>query len=251
MTTSFSLPLIDGPDWAGIHIHTTTRAGGVSVPPYDSLNLGSHVGDDPAAVAMNRARLGARLPQAACWLSQVHGTTLVDADALPEGPGDVPPVADAAITTRRGRPLAILTADCLPVVIVDAQARALAVAHAGWRGLAAGVLEAAVAGLHARGAGTGLRAWLGPCIGPTAFEVGADVHAAFAGEAQAFTPRPEVPGKWWCDLPALAASRLARAGVHEVVSSGLCTVTDARFYSYRRDGTTGRLATLAWLATVA
>jgi YfiH family protein len=235
------------------------------------LNLGIHVGDDPAAVAENRARLRAHLPAAPCWLDQVHGTAVHDADrsvsldaercaqSSDSNPRDGatpsahPPRADAAITTTPDRVLAILTADCLPVVIVDENATVLGVAHAGWRGLASGVLESTLAHMAERaGASPRWRAWIGPAIGPAAFEVGVDVHDAFLaddpGGSGGFAARPGVHGKWLADLPELAARRLRRAGVSMVELSGRCTVTDpSRYFSYRRDGTTGRIATLAWL----
>jgi hypothetical protein len=161
-------------------------------------------------------------------------------------------VADAAVTSRPGQVLAVLTADCLPVVLADAHAAAVGVAHAGWRGLAAGVLEATVSALRARAPrGSAVTAWLGPAIGPEAFEVGADVLQAFCDRdprcRAAFSPG-RAASKWWCDLYALARMRLADAGVVDVHGGGYCTVNDAaRFYSFRRDGVTGRMATLAWL----
>ncbi|TSH90802.1 peptidoglycan editing factor PgeF [Verticiella sediminum] len=243
-----ALGAVAGPAWAGMTIVTTTRAGGVSLAPYDSLNLGTHVGDDALAVATNRARLRALLPAEPCWLEQVHGTTVHDADGASGAKGGALPIADGAFTTTPGRVLAIMTADCLPVVIADGEARVLAMAHAGWRGLAGGVLQAAVARVRGQG-GAALRAWVGPAIGPRAFEVGPDVPEAFAGSglSTAFIPHPEHAGKWLGDLPAIAGAMLRRAGVGTVVQSGLCTLEDARFYSYRRDGRTGRFATLAWL----
>lgn len=243
--------VIPGPGWPGVACFATTRAGGVSRPPYDGLNLALHVGDEPASVRRNRAILSESLPGEPCWLEQVHGIAVHDADPAP--PGATPPQADAAVTTRRAQVLAVLTADCLPVVITDAQGVALAVAHAGWRGLAGGVLQAAAGAVRRRAPdGVALRAWIGPAIGPEAFEVGAEVPAAFAqlAPAGAFRPRPGHPGKWLGDLPAIAESVLRRAGVAQVAHSGLCTVADARFYSYRRDGRTGRFATLAWLQGV-
>lgn len=251
-----------GPTWPGVRAFCSERAGGVSLPPYAGLNLGIHVGDDPQAVAENRARLRACLPAEPCWLDQVHGIEVFDADAasvdreLDDGNGlSHPPRADAAITTTRDRVLAILTADCLPVVIVDETSTVLGVAHAGWRGLAAGVLESTLARMTqaTTHAPPRWRAWIGPAIGPQAFEVGADVRDAFladdAGNADCFVVRPDVVGKWLANLPELAARRLRRAGVTQVELSGRCTVSEpARYFSYRRDGTTGRIATLAWLA---
>ncbi|MDX3905300.1 MAG: peptidoglycan editing factor PgeF [Pigmentiphaga sp.] len=229
---------------------STTRAGGVSSGRYASLNLGTHVGDAPEAVAENRARLQALLPSSPFWLEQVHGTHVADADQ----PAAHQP-ADAAVTRTPGRVLAVMTADCLPVVIAAPAAGVLAVAHAGWRGLAAGVLENTVAAM-ALPPGAVLRAWVGPAIGKEAFEVGDEVRAAFASTCPpptgAFLPAGTCDAaglpKWRADLPALAEQRLRTAGVEVVVHSGLCTVADNhRFYSYRKEGATGRFATLAWL----
>jgi len=238
-------PSVSGPSWPGVRILTTLRQGGVSTGPYGELNLGDHVGDEPGHVQRNRAILQEAVPGAPLWLRQVHGTVVHEAN----GPATHhAPEADAAVTDKLDQVLAVLTADCLPVVIVDDAARALGVAHAGWRGLAAGVLEATVAAVRQRaGPGAMLRAWIGPAIGPSAFEVGPDVRDAFADMPQAFNPNVATPGKWWADLPWLAQQRLRKAGVVTVVQSGLCTVSDDRFFSYRRDGVTGRFATLAWL----
>lgn len=250
--TDEALDVVYGPPFAGVRYFTTTRAGGVSEGPHASFNLGWHAGDAAAAVAENRRRLHAVLPAEPLWLRQVHGVRVIDADAA-AAPHPDEPEADAAITVTPGRVLAVMTADCLPVLIVDAAGRALGVAHAGWRGLANGVLEQTVAALRrALPQASDWRAWIGPGIGPEAFEVGADVVAAFAPDGDAaracFQPHPTHPDKWLADLPALAALRLRRAGIGEVHCSGLCTVADpARFFSYRRDGQTGRMALLAWL----
>jgi len=251
MNAAASAPIVhEGPAWPGLRIFATTRAGGVSRAPYASLNLGAHVGDAAEAVAENRARLRTLLPSEPLWLEQVHGTRVADADTEA-----APAPADAAVTRTPGRVLAIMTADCLPVVIAAPGAGVLAVAHAGWRGLAAGVLENAVAAMAVR-PGTELRAWIGPAIGPAAFEVGDEVRAAFARvaapPADAFiaTGGRDAAGapKWLADLPALAEQRLRAAGVATVVRSGLCTVAgNDRFYSYRKEGVTGRFATVAWL----
>ena len=229
---------------AGIRAGTTTRAGGISGGARSALNLAAHVGDDPAAVAENRARLVAALglPVQPRWLNQVHGTAVAADDALPGVP-----VADAAVSFGRGRVLAVLTADCLPVVFASRDGAAIGIAHAGWRGLAAGVLERTIAAL---GVPPGdLVAWLGPAIGPAAFEVGAEVRAAFvavaAEDAVAFVPNAR--GRWQADLGALARLRLARAGLDAITASGLCTHADPdRFYSHRRDPAAGRQATLVW-----
>ncbi|RPH42951.1 MAG: peptidoglycan editing factor PgeF [Burkholderiales bacterium] len=248
------------PDWPvanAVRAFVTTRAGGVSAGAFGlvdgaagGLNLGDHVGDDADAVRENRSRLEASLPGRVRWLRQVHGVAVHDAD----GPEPVePPVADAAVTTTPGTVVAVMTADCLPILLADAQGRAVGVAHAGWRGLAAGVAETTVDALRARvGADARIQAWLGPAIGPTAFEVGDDVRQAFcdldASAATAFLPGPAA-GKWWADLFALARLRLASRGVTDVRGGALCTVTDAaRFYSHRRDRSSGRLASLVWLA---
>ncbi|CAM5778296.1 peptidoglycan editing factor PgeF [Castellaniella caeni] len=238
---------VSGEPWTGVRYFCTWRAGGVSAAPWDSLNLGLHVDDDPEAVARNRARLSAGLPAEPLWLDQVHGTAVYEA-ALPVAAA---PCADAAVTTQRGRPLAIMTADCLPVILADDAGTVLGAAHAGWRGLLAGVLENTLRAMrrqtpHARG----WRAWIGPGIGPTAFEVGDEVRAAFVRQAplaDCFVPGTR-PGHWLADLPGLAAWRLARAGVGRVEASGECTYTRAdRYFSYRRQVRTGRQASVAWL----
>jgi hypothetical protein len=221
----------------------------------DSLNLATHVGDLPEAVAENRQRLrrAADLAREPCWLRQVHGSEVADLDALP--PGEVPQ-ADAAVTTRRDRVCAVLTADCLPVLFAAADGSAVGAAHAGWRGLAAGVLEATVEALRARAApGTSLVCWIGPGIGAARFEVGPGVRAAFlAADVHsdgAFEAGRE--GRWLCDLVQLARRRLAALGVDSIGGGRWCTYEDeARFYSYRRDvqhrgrASTGRSATLIW-----
>jgi len=221
----------------------TTRAGGVSRDRYASLNLGEHVGDDPAAVAQNRARLAAHLPDSPLWLTQVHGTRVASTSADRAGCA-----ADASITREAGRVLAILTADCLPVLLADDVGGAIAVAHAGWRGLAAGVIERTVDALSVEPAR--LVAYLGPAIGPTAFEVGDEVRDAFVGidvDAEAAFA-PGAAGKWFADLYLLARQRLARLGTTRVLGGAFCTHGDAdRFFSHRRDRITGRMASLIWL----
>jgi YfiH family protein len=237
------------PDWTaqpGIRALTTTRQGGVSQGVYQSFNLAQHVGDDRARVAENRRRLmmrsGCRSIQ---WLNQVHGVRVVRA-----GPGldAATPEADGLWTDEPGIGIAVLTADCLPVVIAAQAAGVVAVAHAGWRGLIAGVLEATLAELPCGSAAC--VAWLGPAIGPRAYEVGDDVAAAVAGlgsVAQRSLSPGRIPGKYWLDLFALARQRLLAAGVAEVFSQQIFTFETPEFYSYRRDGLTGRMATLAWL----
>ena len=238
----------DWPAPRGVRAISTCRGGvgngGVSVAPYAEFNLGDHVGDDAAAVAENRRRLKAwaGLPEDPAWLGQVHGTTVVDLDAA----GRRDP-ADAAMARMKGKVCAILTADCLPVVLTTDIGDRVAAAHAGWRGLAAGVLEATVRALDAR---TGyLMAWLGPAIGPQHFEVGEEVRDAFVSTdpeaAAAF--KPNARGRFMADLPGLARRRLEKLGVSRIYGGGECTYARSdRYYSYRRDGITGRQATLIW-----
>lgn len=235
------------PAWpapANIHALVTTREGGVSRPPYDSFNLGDHVGDDPVAVGQNRALLQGFLPSSPRWLKQVHGTTVAMADGL-----DAPIEADAAVSFMPDTVCAVLTADCLPVLFCNADGNRVAAAHAGWRGLAAGVLEASVAAMQSPP--REIIAWLGPAIGPRAFEVGGEVREVFVRDL-AETERAFVAGqadKWLADIYELARLRLARAGVNRVFGGGDCTFTDAkRFYSFRRDGATGRMASLIWMS---
>ena len=273
---------------ANVHAFTTLRRGaGRSAAPFDTFNLGNFrgpEGDDPAVVARNRAELVERfgLPSAPCWLKQVHGTEVVRFDAaggppprpspasggggtsasvsgLPpplagEGRGggqdEAEPQADAAVTRTPGVVLAILTADCLPVVFAAKDGREIAAAHAGWPGLSAGMLEAALSAMRAPAAG--VVAWIGPCAGPSRYEVGRNVFDAFvvpdAGAAAAFAPTRE--GHWLADLPALARRRLVAAGMDaaDVHGGDLCTISDpARFFSHRRDGRSGRIATIAWM----
>jgi len=239
------------PDWkvpADVGAAVSTRLGpGTSLPPYDRLNLGLRSGDDPARVVANRAALALalNLPAAPLWLRQVHGTDVAEAHAMPAS-GDEP-VADAAVAHGPGRVLAILTADCLPVVFASDDGRTIGAAHAGWRGLAAGVLENTVARMNVPP--PSLSAWLGPSIGGPSYEVGEEVRAAFvdpdpSAEA-AFTAAR--PGHWTCDLYALARLRLAAAGVTRVSGGGFDTFRDTRLYSYRRDGAaSGRFASLVW-----
>jgi hypothetical protein len=236
------------PDWPappGVRAFVTTRQGGVSAGRYASFNLGAHVGDDAAAVAANRRRLrdALGLPAEPAWLEQVHGSGV----AILPRPGREP--ADAAVTFSPGNVCGVLVADCLPVFLAAGSGDRVGIAHAGWRGLAAGVVEATVRALDCKP--DLLVAWLGPSIGPDEFEVGPEVRDAFLardpGAAAAF--RPGRADRLLADLPALARRRLAAAGVTAVHGGGLCTHADpARFYSYRRDGATGRMAALAWLA---
>lgn len=236
------------PDWdvpANVRAVMSTRRGGVSRGPYESFNLAAHVGDDGGAVAANRHRLrhALGLPAEPGWLDQVHGASVAVLERGRVGP------ADAAVTFVPGHVCAILVADCLPVFLAGRAGDRVGIAHAGWRGLAGGVVEATVAALACDPAS--LVAWLGPAIGREAFEVGDEVRAAFVdrdpGAAGAF--RAGRAGRFLADLPALARRRLAALGVGPVSGGGSCTFSDAgRFFSYRRDGATGRMAALAWLA---
>jgi polyphenol oxidase len=279
-------PFLLAPDWrvpAAVCAAVTTRIGGVSAGAWGDadgraigLNLGAHVGDDPHRVDENRHRLEASLPGPVHWLQQVHGTAVHVVDAPPGSPGTSgfagtsgtsgtsgtlgtvgtvgmpPPVADAAITSVPGQVLAVMTADCLPVLLADDRGRCVGVAHAGWRGLAAGVIEATVEAMRGRlEPPARLVAWLGPAIGPDAFEVGEDVLEAFCsrepGARAAFHPGP-AEGKWFCDLYRLARMQLRRAGVDAVGGGDRCTFLEPEtFYSHRRDGITGRFASLVWL----
>lgn len=231
---------------------TTTRFGGESDPPFYSLNLGEHVGDHPQAVQQNRQLLREWVCDDPLWLEQVHGNDIVDADL--QVTGSSPPQADAAITVTPGRVLAVLTADCLPVVMTTSDAQVLCVAHAGWRGLLHGILPAAVKAMQEKCASPAeIKAWIGPCIGPKAFQTGPEVRTHFADQSEElgefFQVDSSAQGKWLADLPGIATWQLLRAGATAVQWCGYCTVTDpeARFFSYRRDGRTGRMATVAWL----
>jgi YfiH family protein len=235
------------PDWpaaAQVRSLITTRRGGTSEGPYSSFNLGTHVGDDANAVAKNRQRLRSELPAEPLWLDQVHGTRVIEAEE-----GAPAPKADAAIAHSGGKVLAVMSADCLPVLLCDRGGTVVGIAHAGWRGLAAGVIENAVHAMEREP--KSLLAFLGPAIGPSAYEVGKDVRDAFvrndADAACAFIDRPN--GKFLADLYALARQRLAKAGIMAVFGGTYCTYHEPdRFFSYRRDGATGRMASLIWLA---
>ena len=233
------------PDWPAakrVRSLVTTRAGGSSSGSFSTLNLSLRVGDDPARVAANRAVLRACLPGDPAWMRQVHGTAVIDPErATPQTE------ADAQVTRRAGAVCAVMTADCLPVLLSDRAGSAVGIAHAGWRGLAAGVIEAAVRAIAARPGD--LIAYLGPGIGPGRYEVGDDVRRTFverdAAAARAFAAKGG--GKYLADLYALARMRLAAAGIAEVHGGGFCTASDERFFSFRRDRTTGRMASLVWL----
>jgi len=242
------------PDWpapAGVQAVATTRVGGVSVGAYAALNLGDHVHDEPSAVRRNREllRTGLALPGEPAWLQQVHGTAAVDAAFA----GDRV-TADASWTSTAGVVCAVLTADCLPVLFCNRAGTHVAAAHAGWRGLSAGVLESTVAWLAADGAPpASLLAWLGPAIGPASYEVGNDVRDTFlrTDPAAAVVFQANRPGHWLLDLYAAARLRLQRAGVTAVSGGEWCTFAEPeRFFSHRRDGVTGRQATLIWLEKV-
>lgn len=236
------------PDWPEVRgvraVVTTRRLPGRSAPPFDAFNLGARSGDDPAAVAANRRALvdWLALPSAPCWLRQVHGTGVHRADE----PTTHEPEADAAVARARDTVLAILTADCLPILFCADDGSAIAAAHAGWRGLAAGVVEATLECMSTPAAR--VFAWLGPAIAGRSYEVGEEVRDAFVGRdadaAGAFLATR--PGHWLCDLYALARRRLTAAGVAAVHGGDRDTFTDARFYSYRRERETGRFATLIW-----
>lgn len=236
------------PDWpapASVRACSTTRQGGCSSDPYASLNLGDHVGDDSAHVAENRRRLvaGGALPAQPHWLNQVHGTQVVDLDdATPATTGD------AVYTSRPDRVCAVMTADCLPVLFCSLKGTEVAAAHAGWRGLQAGVLEQTLRAFRA--SPSEIMAWLGPAIGPQQFEVGAEVREAFIANdpaaAHAFVPRDD--DKYLADIFQLARRRLRAAGVSRIYGGEHCTVSHPhQFFSYRRDGVTGRMASLIWL----
>ncbi|MEW5769912.1 MAG: peptidoglycan editing factor PgeF [Pseudomonadota bacterium] len=243
------------PDWPAppnVRAFMTTRAGGVSAPPFDAFNTATHVGDDPAAVAENRRLLRLELPGEPLWLNQVHGAGVARFGA---GGVEGVPDADASVAFRPGQVCVVQTADCLPVLFCDEAGSVVAAAHAGWRGLAGGVLEETVRAMGV--APRRLLAWLGAAIGPDAFEVGEEVREAFVSRhpqaGVAF--RPALPGtldgmprKWLADIYALARIRLAAAGLEQVYGGGLCTFGDAaRFHSYRREQRSGRMASLIWL----
>jgi YfiH family protein len=245
----------DWPAPAGVHAFTTLRHGaGFSAAPFDSFNLGNKYaadGDDPATVARNRAQLAelAGLPSSPHWLKQVHGTDVLRVETAAD-PASAEPVADALVTSTPGVVLAILTADCLPVVFAAKDGREIAAAHAGWPGLSKGMLEATLAAMTTPAAD--VIVWIGPAAGPARYEVGKDVFDVFvrhdAGAEACFVPTR--PDHWLADLPALARRRLMAQGMApaDIHGGDLCTISDpARFFSHRRDGRSGRIATLAWM----
>lgn len=249
------------PEWTAsprVGALMSTRAGGVSRPPYDSFNLrppglrGDAL-DDPTAVQENQRRFADAIGAAPVWLQQVHGADVVRLQQVP----DAFPRADASVTTERGLACCVLLADCMPVLIAAPEGRAVAAAHAGWRGLSLGVVEAAAGAACEAAACTPaeLDVWLGPCIGPREFEVGADVLQAFGAEPLqrdqprfVWRPRADGAARWRADLPGLARDRLQRLGVARVSGGRWCTVEDgSRFFSFRRDGITGRMAAAVWI----
>jgi polyphenol oxidase len=242
------------PDWPApknVHALQTNRRGGISLAPYNSLNLGSHVKDNPIHVAQNRQMLSQFLPSEPVWLNQVHGINVIDAaqtDCVADsGYADCVPSADASFTTRKNVVCVTMTADCLPILMCNTAGTLVASIHAGWRSLCDGVIEATVAKMGADS--SQLMAWLGPAIGPNAFEVGAEVRAQFmakdAKSELAFKPHGD---KYLADIYKIATQRLNNMGVQQIYGGGECTFTDEkRFFSFRRDGVTGRMATLIWL----
>jgi YfiH family protein len=242
------------PQWRaeGVGAVMTTRAGGVSTAPFDTMNIRFEVGDDVAAVAQNRARLAAAAGALPVYLNQVHGAVVVRLDTRDTRPGASVHTADASITTEPGIACTAQVADCLPVLFAAPGGRAVGAAHAGWRGLSLGVLEATVQQLcdAADCEPAELQVWLGACIGPARFEVGADVLQAFGADPQHSDPArfvPDKPGKWLANLPQLARDRLGAAGVRAISGGAWCTVDDrSRFFSYRRDGVTGRMVAAVW-----
>ena len=234
------------PDWPApknVRAIQTTRSGGLSVAPYDSLNLGDHVGDVPRAVAKNRQLFSSLMPSEPVWLQQVHGTIVTDAAT-----SACLPQADAAVSRHRGGVCVVMTADCLPVLLCDVEGTVVGAAHAGWRGLQGGVVEATVNAMNIRP--QKLLAWLGPAISQRAFEVGAEVREMFVSQhaqaSEAFLPGAN--GKWMADIYLLAHQRLHALGVSRIYGGDYCTYSDSsRFFSYRRDGVTGRMGTFIWM----
>jgi YfiH family protein len=253
-TTGLSAKDLIVPDWPAppnVKALFTTRAGGVSSGIFGSLNLGAHVGDAIADVDENRRRLRVLLPASPVWLNQIHGAEVVDA-ALNKQTRSAPSSADASFTTQINVPCTVLVADCLPVLFCTADGSCVAAAHAGWRGLQRGILEQTVAAVRVNNQTSNILAWLGPAIGPSSFEVGSDVFKAFTEtspqDAYAFKSAANGSPKYFADIYELARLRLRRAGVAEIFGGQFCTVSDEdRFFSYRRDGKTGRMAAVIWL----
>ena len=243
MSDKLNLIIPNWPAPANIHALQTNRDKGVSLAPYNSLNLGSHVGDNPMHVAQNRQLLSQHLPSEPVWLNQVHGINVVDAAQT-----DCVPDADASFTTRKNVVCVTMTADCLPILVCDTAGTTIASIHAGWRSLCDGVIEATIAKMQINS--SDLLAWLGPAIGPNAFEVGAEVRAQFiAKDAKAELAFKKHGDKYLADIYQIATQRLNNLGVKQIYGGGECTFTDKdQFFSFRRDGVTGRMATLIWLA---
>jgi polyphenol oxidase len=255
MNTSIQLLQWEAP--RQIKAMITNRHGGFSQPPFDSLNLGLHVGDDPATVRKNRDALKAVLPNEPIWLNQVHGTQVIDADASKEIKDaciDVPS-ADASVTSTPGQVLAIMTADCLPVLLASGDGKVVGAAHAGWRGLAAGVIEQTVALMRSKQsngekAQAEILAYLGPAIGPHAFEVGSEVRDIFLAQnpaSAACFEQLQEKGKYLADIYGLACLRLNALGIEHIEGGGECTLQDPDYFSYRRDQQTGRMGSFIWI----
>lgn len=249
----FIAPYFITPHWPAprnVKALQTTRLGGGSLPPYDALNLGEHVGDSPQRVAQNRALLAQYLPNSPLWLSQVHGTRVLDANLSQSSQrSQRSQQADASFTQQRHQVCCVMTADCLPLLFCNEAGTQVAAAHAGWRGLLNGILENTLASFN--DGPESIFVWLGPAIGPAHFEVGQEVYAAFCGQQPAakvaFTEGSQ-QGKWLADLYVLARLRLQRCGITNIYGGELCTFSDeARFFSYRRDGVCGRQASCIWL----
>lgn len=235
----------------------TNRHGGFSQAPFESLNLGSHVGDDPVVVQKNRDALKSLLPNEPIWLNQIHGTKVVDADDY--GSGSVVPSADASVTTKPGQVLAIMTADCLPVLLTSKDGKVIGAAHAGWRGLAAGVIEQTVTLMRAKQMDqtqthtqSEILAYLGPAIGPHAFEVGSEVRDIFMAQnpaSAACFEQLQEKGKYLADIYGLAALRLNALGIEHIEGGDECTLQNPDYFSYRRDQKTGRMGSFIWIET--
>jgi YfiH family protein len=259
MTTSIQLLHWEAP--RQIKAMITNRHGGFSQPPFNSLNLGLHVGDDPATVQKNRNALKAVLPNEPIWLNQVHGTQVIDADASKESKDACkdPPSADASVTTTPGRVLAIMTADCLPVLLASRDGKVVGAAHAGWRGLAAGVIEQTLALMRSKQAlqtqtdaeaQSEILAYLGPAIGPHAFEVGSEVRDIFMAQnpaSAACFEQLQEKGKYLADIYGLACLRLNALGIECIEGGGECTLQNPDYFSYRRDQQTGRMGSFIWI----
>ena len=251
MTTSIQLLQWEAP--RQIKAMITNRHGGFSQSPFDSLNLGLHVGDDPGTVQKNRDALKAVLPNEPIWLNQVHGTQVIDASKESKDACSDVPSADASVTTTPGRVLAIMTADCLPVLLASRDGKVVGAAHAGWRGLAAGVIEQTVALMRTKQsnqAQSEILAYLGPAIGPHAFEVGSEVRDIFMAQnpaSAACFEQLQEKGKYLADIYGLACLRLNALGIEHIEGGGECTLQNPDYFSYRRDQQTGRMGSFIWI----